>query len=323
MADPELQRQEELLQQAESFRYNAHTMINDMELMSTRNTSWLVDEVLHSIFFLGKINKPPFTPKQILSDDVEVISHFKNKYPRPFDLYSSKEPRSIPVPRRGPFSCFLDMVVHLTGQDNKEEIIQELQQFIGTLKGSVNEKPLVSRTICVSQSRSPGSVRYYGVSMSANAARRKKVLIGASCLRKWDSYVADAVMTFYPERGTEGFARKTYFDGTIQVPEQHVRCETFDLYNGEVKPPCKSCHELFGLTGHTGRVNPYGNCAEAESLSNLFQGDKAVRRKVLPPPGGDRARAERTVNDTVRSLVRSFKAFNKWTGGEGGFYTPQ
>ena len=156
--------------------------------------------------------------------------------------------------------------------------------------------------------------------MSTDAAVRKKVLIGASCLSKWERYVADAVMTYYPEPNTRPFVKKTYFDGTIRVPEQHVRCETFDLYNGEVKPPCKSCHELFGLTTEATGVFPHGNCAEAESLSNLFQGDRAVRDQVPPPTGGNRERAMTSIHDALRRFVHAFEGFRQWTDR---FYTPQ
>ncbi|XP_031163688.2 uncharacterized protein LOC116055796 [Sander lucioperca] len=315
MADPELQRREEFLVEGEPFRQNAFLIINEMVAMERQKPNRvLVDEVHHSIFFLGKINTPPFPPEMILSD-AEVLNAFKSLYPGPFEKCSSQ------VPRRSPFSCVLDMVVYVTGQVNEGAIIQQLQQFIGELRGGINKKPLVSKAICVSQSKSPGSVRYYGVSMSTDATGRKKVLIGASCLRIWHTYVADAVMTFYPEKATGGFARKTYFDGTIRVPEQNVRCVTFDLYNGEVKPPCKSCRELFGLTGGaTEATVPYGNCAEAESLSNLFRVDEAVRDQVPAPTGGDRARAERTVLEAHRGLVRSFPVFNQWTDH---FYIPQ
>ncbi|XP_032364266.1 uncharacterized protein LOC116678450 [Etheostoma spectabile] len=311
-ADAELERREAFLEETESFRTNAFLIINEMVLMSTHPTTILVDEVLHSIFFLGKIHTPPFSPEKILSDD-EVLSALESQYSRPFALYSSE------VPRRSPFSCLLDMVVHQAGRDNEREIREELRGFVGGLRGGGNKKPLVSKTLCVSQSRSPGSVRSYGVSMSTDGAVAKKILIGASCLSMWHEYVAGAVMTFYPEPNTRRFVRKPYFDGTIRVPDQ-VRCETFDLYDGGFKPPCKSCGELFGLTTTETGVFPHGNCSEAESLSRLFGGDGSVRAQIPPPPGGDRARAETSVRDALRRLVRAFDGFTRWTDQ---FYIPQ
>ncbi|XP_078101599.1 uncharacterized protein LOC144514296 [Sander vitreus] len=166
-AAEELQRREEFLVEEEPFRKNAFLIINEMVLMCTTPTTLLVDEVLHSIFFLGKINTPIFPPEMILSD-AEVLNAFKEEYPRPFEKCSSE------VPRRSPFSCVLDMVVNVTGRDNEGAIKQRLQQFIDTLGGAINKKPLVSRTICVSQSKSPGSVKYYGVSISADALEHGK-----------------------------------------------------------------------------------------------------------------------------------------------------
>ena len=77
----------------------------------------LTSQLLHSIFFLGKINKPPFTPEDILSEDADLMKECKRLLHESFDLYSTEEPKSIPVPRRGPFSCVLDMV---RGQFNKK-----------------------------------------------------------------------------------------------------------------------------------------------------------------------------------------------------------
>ncbi|XP_031163692.1 uncharacterized protein LOC116055797 [Sander lucioperca] len=313
MAAAELQRREEFLVEGESFRQNAFLIINEMVAMERqRPNRVLVDEVLHSIFFLGKINTPPYSPERILSD-ADLIREFKIRFPLPFEKCSSQ------VPRRSPFSCVLDMVVDLTGQVNEGAIRQKLQQLVGELRGDINKKPLVSKTICVSQSNPPGSVRYYGVSMSTDGAVPKKILIGASCLSKWERYVADAVMTYYPEPNTRPFVKKTYFDGTIKVPE-NVRCETFDLYDGGLKPPCKSCGELFGLATTETRGFIHGNCAEAESLSKLFKGDEAVRGQVPAPTGGDRERAITSIHDALKRFVRAFQGFSQWTDS---FYTPQ
>ncbi|XP_031163687.1 uncharacterized protein LOC116055795 [Sander lucioperca] len=319
-AAAEQQRRAEFLVEREPFRQNAFLIINEMVAMERqRPNRVLVDEVLHSIFFLGKINYPPFPPEKILADDSDLLNTLPDLYPRPFDHYSSQ------VPRRSPFSCLLDMVVDLIGGDNEEEIMQQLLDFIDTLGGKKNKKPLVSRTICVSQSNHPDSVRYYGASVSANDPEAQRNLIAASCLSSiWDSYVAGAVMTFYPEPGNLEFARKPYFDGTIRVPA-HVRCQTFNLYNRRFMPPCGSCGELFGLITNETKGFPHGNCAEAESLSNLFRNDAVVRGEVPPPPppGGNRERARASVLQGLTDFVQSFEGLGEWTDEEGGFYTPQ
>ncbi|XP_039663542.1 uncharacterized protein LOC120563444 [Perca fluviatilis] len=349
-------RREEYLK-AEAFRYNAFMIIKKMASMSKvldqrqprdPTPKELMVELLHSIFVLGKINTPPVTPKDILSEDADLMKECKSLLPLTFDLYSSEKPRSIPVPRRGPFSCVLDMVVHdnkksvkpQTGLEQEKNIMKDLQDLIKNLepkekkKTKENEdkkknknqnnnkillktkplkktKPLVSTAICVSQSKKDsgsGSERFYGVSVSIGNPKHyiREVLIGASCHKFWHEYVADAVMTFYPEPDKNKSLIKTYFDGKIKVPGC-VRCETFDLYKEgselNVKPPCPLCCELFGFKKEGGRENPHGNCdeaeslkktkpttknyphgncAEAESLSNLFKEDEKVRKKVQP-----------------------------------------
>lgn len=60
-------------------------------------------QILHSIFFLGKINKIPFSPEEIISDG-DILKALKKKIPRPFQFYLTQ------LPRRSPFSCVLDMV---------------------------------------------------------------------------------------------------------------------------------------------------------------------------------------------------------------------
>ncbi|XP_039663579.1 uncharacterized protein LOC120563473 [Perca fluviatilis] len=306
----------DFLVEQEPFRQNTFLIIDKMvELEWRRPTTGLVDEVLHSIFFLGKINTLPFSPQDILSDDL-LLNTFKDQYPRPFDLYSSE------VPRRSPFSCVLDMFVNEHGRNNEGAIRQQLKDFIRTLRGDNKKKPLVSTAICVSQSNPPGSDRYYGVSISANSPLARKILIGASCLRNWERYVPDAVMTFYP-----GVNENKYFDGTIRVPE-NVRCETFDLYDGSLKPPCKACRELFGLTGGaTEDINknvPHGNCAEAESLSNLFRRETTVRDQAKPRSEKytevNRSKAEESVRKMLQIFLSSPNVFTRW---RDGFYTPQ
>lgn len=65
--------------------------------------STTTQQILHSIFFLGNINKVPFTPEQIIPDR-NMLDGLKAKYDRPFMYFE------IELPRRSPFSCVLDMV---------------------------------------------------------------------------------------------------------------------------------------------------------------------------------------------------------------------
>ncbi|XP_035850090.1 uncharacterized protein LOC118493640 isoform X2 [Sander lucioperca] len=86
---------------------------------ATEHATVLVDEILHSIFFLGKINDPQYPPETIVTD-AEMLDGLKSTCPRPFAHYSSQ------LPKRSPFSCVLDMIVLLTGQENEEEIKEKL-----------------------------------------------------------------------------------------------------------------------------------------------------------------------------------------------------
>ncbi|MEQ2234869.1 hypothetical protein ILYODFUR_035809, partial [Ilyodon furcidens] len=95
----------------------------DMTTRTREDTSELVDEILHSIFFLGEINRPAFSPRQLLDDDEDLLDCLMEAYPEPFRLYSSQ------LPRRSPFSCVLDMVVYLEGQENEDAIRTTLREI--------------------------------------------------------------------------------------------------------------------------------------------------------------------------------------------------
>ncbi|XP_034096608.1 uncharacterized protein LOC117562815 isoform X2 [Gymnodraco acuticeps] len=300
-ANAEEQREEEFEERTTPFRTNAFLIIDKMMELNgscANRTIQLVDEILHSIFFLGRISLPPISPEDIVNDD-EMYNELKNTYPLPFELYSSQ------LPRRSPFSCVLDMIVFLKGRENENEIKQKLQEIIREL-GLDKGAPLVSSTICISQ-KNPSSARYYGVSMSTSSKVSRKIMIAASCLPgSWDSYVAGAVMTF-----NQNMSKKPYFDGTIKLP-QPVTCQAFSLHGGGAPmDPCKSCVELFGLGGHDTKRFPYGNCAEVESVSDLFKNDTGVKEQARPTSElctpANRSMAEKSVRDDLKVLLKTFK----------------
>ncbi|KAK2859808.1 hypothetical protein Q5P01_004428 [Channa striata] len=112
---------------------------------------------------------------------------------RPLELYKSQ------LPKQDPFSCVLDMVVQLKGQEHEEEIKRTLTQLVSDLEGHPHHpKLLASSTICVAKT-THSSQRTYGVSVSATPATRR-ILIAASCLSTLDKYVAGAVMTYHPDK---------------------------------------------------------------------------------------------------------------------------
>ncbi|KAF1380986.1 hypothetical protein PFLUV_G00169750 [Perca fluviatilis] len=181
--------------------------------LNSEHATVLVDEILHSIFFLGKINDPQHPPESIVTD-ADMLDGLKIIYPRPFDHFSSQ------LPKRSPFSCVLDMIVLLTGEENEEEIKKKVREITKQLRRG-RTRPLISSTICVSQI--PNSVRYYGVSMSTAGRIPGRIMVAASCLSSWDRYVAGAVMTYYLNN-----ANIPDFDGIIRLPE-NVRCEAFNI----------------------------------------------------------------------------------------------
>ena len=198
----------------------------------------------------------------------------------------------------------------MTGQQKERDIINWLKDFIHE---NLHGNQLVSYTICVSQRNDEeDSVRYYGVSMSTSGCNPGRIIVAASCLSNWDSYVADAVMTYYPSK-----KKKRYFDGTIRLPEQ-VRCQAFSLKDGAIKAPCRSCANMFGLKRNVEQVWPYGNCAEAESLSNLLKNESEVREQVEQSETYTPADRQTAKESVCAELRRRLGAVNyQWT------YTPQ
>ncbi|XP_053190465.1 uncharacterized protein LOC128374218 [Scomber japonicus] len=310
MDEKERKRREDFLKSQEPFRRNAFKIIKKMMdwCNMTEGSKKFVDEILHSIFSLGKINNPQFLPEMIFADDKQILENLKERYPKPFELYSTQ------LPKRSPFSCVLDMIVLQKGQTNENQIIQSLRDLIKELE----PKFLVSSTICVSQKSNISNLeRHYGVSMSTFGPNPGQIVIAASCLSIWDDYVAGAVMTYYPKK-----EKKTYFDGTIKLPEA-VRCQAFSLWKEESLSPCKSCANLFGLQTTDNKQWPYGNCAEAESVSNLLKKENDVKEKAKPKSPTctyeNRNEAKASVEKELKRLLGMVQ-FKKW---DGNYYTPQ
>ncbi|XP_071375818.1 uncharacterized protein [Centroberyx affinis] len=324
-AAPESTRKEKILDSddAKQFRASAFLIIQETVKLKERV---LLDEILHSIFFLGRIYTPR-QPPEVIVNDKEMLEKLKKLFPRPFEFYSSQ------LPQRSPFSCVLDMIVtQAEDREDENQIIRKLQEFIRQLSLGIkkhlewlglNDKTrleqlglgkvqdLVSSTICVSQI--PNSVRYYGVSMSTKGRNPGRIMVAASCLKTWDSCVANAVMTYYPQD------RMSSFDGTLQL-EGHVRCQAFRIRDGSELPPCKSCQELFGLETTDIKNWPYGNCAEAESLSNLFKKEEEFKKNVQPAnyTEENRTTAESDVQEYLEQTLRVVQF--KWTKN---YYVPQ
>ncbi|XP_071231524.1 uncharacterized protein [Salvelinus alpinus] len=263
-----------------------------------------VDEILHSIFFLGFIHKPQqFTPNDILG---ELMPEVEEAFPRPFESYTCK------LPKRTPFSSVLDMVVSLLGPDREIDILTTLQKIAIDMSEPKMKYQFTSSTICVSQRKEvQGKKCYYGVSMSCNGRQEGQIMVAVSCLRTWNCRVSNAVMTYDPNTKE----KRKNFDHTFELPT-NVRCQAFNVKTGEEMPPCKSCHNLFGLETTETRMWPYGNCAEAESLSKLFNGETFDAGQVV----NDEVRRQviRSVSTDLQRKLGSIEYV--W---DGDYYIPQ
>lgn len=152
--------------------------------------------------------------------------------------------------------------------------------------------------------------------MTTSGRNAGQIVTAASCFSTWDDYVAGAVMTYYPKK-----VKKLYFDGTIKLPA-YVKCRAFSLSTGMEMPPCRSCGDLFGLNTDLVKKWAYGNCSEAESVSNLFKKEAGVKVQAQPTSemytDENRLRVENSVWTHLTNVLRMLKF--TW---DNNFYTPQ
>lgn len=307
MPDPDKDRKEEFLKQQQEYKINAFKLIDKMlKWCKTKETKLLMDEMLHSIFFLAKICNVPFSPQEIIPDK-EMWQTLLASYPKPVQQLSQ-------LPKRTPFSCVLDMVILMETPENEAGVKRSLQDIARSLDATFP----VSSTICISQ-KSRDSMRHYGVSMSTTGYNQRAIMIAASCCGPWDDYVAGAVMTFLSNKKKKKDTPE--FEGAIKLPG-YVRCEAFDLGTGAKKNPCLSCGEMFGLPTKETKGWQHGNCAEAESVSNLLRNESEVKRDVrIPSPKGTKEIRTRVQNDVRQKLKEVLANTPLRITWRGDFYT--
>ncbi|KAF4080477.1 hypothetical protein AMELA_G00171680, partial [Ameiurus melas] len=265
--------------------------------MSIKNKKLFVhiDEMLHSIFFLGYIYNPKLTPSEFFIKStidklkklfpessqnftLELKDELMELFPEPFEKYKTH------LPTRTPFSILLNMMEILYGTEDKikenlQLLLEELK-FPYPLHRSGNEHQhyyiLEATVICVCYSETDLQKKYYGASLSCRKGKAKSILIDLSCLKTWHEFVSHEVMSFTSGGRCNG----------ITFPES-VKCQAyFRDWNENVyreKSPCLKCKELFNLQdADLGSVkHPYGNCAETECLSKLLCNNKDIREKTL------------------------------------------
>ncbi|XP_036421613.1 uncharacterized protein LOC118805114 [Colossoma macropomum] len=221
----------------------------------------LLDQMLHSILFLGNIHAARYPPEVIFADE-DIYDKSMCAFPTPFTRYRED------VPQRTPFSYFLELIVRYCGE-HEEEVKAILREILRGCKKSDIQYPLISSVISICQ---VSNKRYYGGSLTCPGEIEREIMTAVSCLHVWHPYVSSAVLGVFPEDTTE----PRFPDGAITLPDSVV-CRAFDIENlSEVKPPCERCHELYSLPNHTNNRNNPGNCAETEAISNLLVNEEGV-----------------------------------------------
>ncbi|XP_066522273.1 uncharacterized protein [Hoplias malabaricus] len=305
----------------ESLKTCGMLLINTMMIItlqqqgSNRKLGEYMDEMLHSIFFLGYIHKDRLTPNDFIS--TSTIEKLRNKFPEPFKRYSKD------LPTRTPFSILLDMMEILYSTENiKKELLHLLKKlnFPNPLQspGSKTEQyyTLESTVICVCSHLD--SHKYYGASICCRKGVAKIILIDLSCLKTWHEYVSHAVMSF-TESADSG-------EG-ITFPES-LQCQAYfrDWNRNEYKEksPCSNCGKLFNLKNADPQKadHPYGNCAETECLSKLLMISPYLHENAVIENHTEE-RLEKLKNLTKARLIKNLRTVDiTVTNDKFDFYTP-
>ncbi|KAI4876217.1 hypothetical protein NFI96_017962 [Prochilodus magdalenae] len=287
-------------------------------LMKTDILSVYMDEMLHSIFFLGHIHGNHgnrLTPKDFFTHtSLPIMSYL---FPEPFIKYNSH------LPTRTPFSILLHIMEIL--YSTEERIKKGLQELLGEMKfpnplhqpGSKKEQyyTLESTVICVCSDSD--SQEYYGASLCCRKGPAKGILIGLSCLKTWHEYVSHAVMSFTSGAPSDG----------ITFPKS-LRCQAFyrdwkeNVY--KEKRACWNCKQLFNLQdADEDKVeHPFGNCAETECLSKLLINNQHVYENVTIDSHTQETLEELRSSTRARLITQLGEVGIKVTDDSFHFYKP-
>ncbi|MEE6517841.1 hypothetical protein FKM82_028347 [Ascaphus truei] len=217
-----------------------------------------------------------------------------------------------------------------------------VNELLWKLDGEEGNQPVINNfafsasVITYSFYKDPQSNRahktVYGASMACKGKVARTIMIAVSAVHIWDKAISFAVCC-----GNEGPA--------IEFPE-HVYCDAYRFQTKrrgwEKIPPCKKCNRIFKkvhfhpLYEPSEKMQewPFGNCAEAESLSKLLLCTREVReatRTVADSEGNQmcreeientfREKHEGMMRERARKLLHSRKfPLNKTT--DWLFFTP-
>ncbi|XP_044154557.1 uncharacterized protein LOC122941399 isoform X1 [Bufo gargarizans] len=252
-------------------------------LQENDNNGYIIqyfEQVLHSIFFFGYINKKKILPEDFLPE--EVISQLKNLFPKPFREYNTH------LPYYTPYSILLEYMTRIIGAEDPDLFMQELTKVNQSLwkvcdeQGNqpiANDFAATASTVsyCCVIDTNNGKVleKAYGASMSCKGKIQREIMIALSALHVWDKAISYAVSS----KGKH----------PITFPDRvHCRAYSIIAQRGAYKEkrPCKRCNQLYKVNFIPGyeadnREYPYGNCAENESLSRLLQAETNIRNEIF------------------------------------------
>ncbi|XP_029106522.1 uncharacterized protein LOC114910267 [Scleropages formosus] len=172
--------------------------------LSREKASFYLKEILHSIFFLGYINRPRFYPEDVLSE--ENALNLRETFPDMFQTYMTH------LPSRPPYSALLDVVVETTGtsdsaaDQDEYEVLDKLldlnkemyvPQHQNTSMASENAFCLASAVVsyCFFLDFLTGqkTKKYFGAPIACKGKAQREIFIDLSCIKTWNRNVALSV----------------------------------------------------------------------------------------------------------------------------------
>ncbi|XP_048847173.1 uncharacterized protein LOC125717864 isoform X2 [Brienomyrus brachyistius] len=245
-----------------------------------------IKEILHSIFFIGYINKPPINPRDILETDLH--SKLFEKFPDVFQLYETQ------LPRRPPFSVLLEVVVETTGDRSVTAILEVLQKLNDDMIIRRSEGNFCGNDFCFGatvvscsyfQRGGQKTQNYFGASVSCKGRKATRIFICLACIETWNDNVTHAVCL-----AAEHHRSIRLPDAVYSMAYQVCRVREGENYSHMYTPllPCSLCQNIFqnvtfsppATAGQDKASWNYGNCAECEAISNLLNGEITVNEEA-------------------------------------------
>ncbi|XP_048847175.1 uncharacterized protein LOC125717865 [Brienomyrus brachyistius] len=261
------------------------SMMTKRKLCKERGRRY-IKEILHSIFFIGYINKPPINPRDILETDLH--SKLFEKFPDVFQSYETQ------LPRRPPFSVLLEVVVETTGDRSVTAILEVLQKLNDDMIIRRSEGNFCGNDFCFGatvvscsyfQRGGQKTQNYFGASVSCKGRKATRIFICLACIETWNDNMAHAVCLASKHHRSISLPVAVY-----SMAYQVCRVREGENYSHiyEELSPCLLCQEIFPNVTFSPPATAdqdkpswnYGNCAECEAISNLLNGEISVSEEA-------------------------------------------